>query len=259
MTLAEIVKKTEKFTIDNSPLLLTAVGTAGVVTTAVLAGKAGFKAARIIEQEESRLRLHSTEVPRPKLETRNKFALTWKCYIPPMGAGLLTVSAVIAANQIGTRRAAAVAAAYSLSEKAFTEYKEKVVEKLGETKEQAVRDELAQDRVDRHPVSEREVIIVTGEQLCYDMYSGRYFKSDMETLKKAQNDLNHRILSDNYASLTDFYNLIGLNSTGVSDEVGWNVDKMLEIHYSTTLSDDGRPCIALDFQTVPIRDYFRLH
>lgn len=259
MTLIEIAKRAEKFAFDNSPLILTAVGTAGVITTAVLTGKASFKAADIIDKEQTKLRLHSNEVPRPELDAKEKFVLVWKLYIPAVGTGVLTIAAVVGANQIGTRRAAAMAAAYSVSERAFTEYKEKVADKFGEGKERQVRDEIAQDRITKTSSDNSVIILGGGDQLCFDAWSGRYFMSDMETLKKAQNDLNYRILRDNYASLSDFYSLVGLDNTAESDEIGWNVDKEFEIEFSTCLAHDGRPAISIDFRAVPIRNYFRLH
>jgi hypothetical protein len=229
----------------------------GTLTTAFLAGRASFEAADIIAEEQYRLDLHPQSHP---LDNKEKFVLVWKTYIPTAGTAVVTVACIVGANRIGSRRAAAVAAAYSISEKAFTEYKEKVVEKMGETKEQRVRDEVAQDRIAKNPVGGREIIITgNGNVLCYDMYSDRYFESDMETLKKAQNDLNYTILNDLYASLGDFYDLIGLSTTPYSDEVGWTSEKKLDIRFSTSLSEDQRPCISLDFSVQPVRDYHRIH
>lgn len=252
MTLASIAKRAEKLAIDNSPTILTGLAVAGTVATAIFAGRAAYLAATIIEDEAK-----NRQYKNMPFDLEDKVQMTWTLYIPSVGMGVTTIVCIISANRIGSKRAAAMAAAYTLSEKAFTEYKDKVVEKLGEKKEQAVRDEIQQDRVNRNPVS--EVIIVSGEQLCYDSHSGRYFQSDMESVKKAVNDLNYRILSDNYASLSDFYHLLGLEPTSVSDEVGWNVDKLLEIHFTSTLAKDGRPAIALEYRVEPIRGYFRLH
>jgi hypothetical protein len=155
-------------------------------------------------------------------------------------------------------RAAAVAAAYTLSEKAFSEYKDKVVEKLGDKKEQAIRDEIAQEQVTRNPVPESQIIIMDGSSvLCREAFTGRYFLSDMETLRKAANDLNHQINNNYYAALTDLYDLIGLEHTSYSDEVGWNADKLLEMNFSTALTDGGKPVIVMDYAVVPIRGYAR--
>lgn len=260
MNIPQLLRRVEKFTSDHSPLILTGLGTAGVITTAVLAAKGGMKAHRILLEEQRRISLEKTGEPdnRFAVDFERAVKLTWTCYLPAAGSVLLTCGAIIGANQIGTRRQAALAAAYGISEKAFEEYREKVKEKFGESKEQTARDELNSERVARMPAESSEVVIIgDGEQLCCDLYSGRFFKSDMETLKKAQNDLNYRMFGDDYASLADYYHLIGLPATSGSHDMGWNIDKPLEIHYTTCLDPKGRPAIAIDFQVVPIRDYFR--
>lgn len=256
MTLNEKLKMVEKFTIDNSPTILTTIGVVGTVSTALLTGRATFKAAEIIANEEFVLSKSGSNY---NLTAKDKVKLTWQYYIPPVGVGLLSCGAIIGANHIGSKRTAAVAAAYTISEKAFAEYKDKVVEKIGEKKERVVRDEIAQERVNADPVSSSEVIIIGDKSaLCYDTFSGRYFMSDVETLKKAQNDVNYQILSEMYASLTDFYQRVGLSATVHSEEVGWTTDKLLELELHGTLSDDQKPCIAVSFRTAPIRNYYKM-
>jgi len=243
---ADILARVQKLAIDNSPQILTAIGVVGTVSTAVLAGKAGYRYARILSEQS------------PWLDRREKLELTWKEFIPPATTGVLTVVCILGANHIGTRRAAGLAAAYSLSERAFTEYREKVIERVGVKQEQSVRDEIAQDRVSATPGS-REIIISGTKVLCLDSYTGRYFESDMETLKKAQNDTNYQILNDMYATLTDFYDRIGLPKTRFSDEVGWSNSELLELEFSTALTDDQKPCLVITFKASPVRDYYQFH
>lgn len=255
MNITQLAKRMEKFAVDNSPAILTAIGVTGTLTTAYLSGKASFKAGQIIQEENRILQ----DRGKTFLDNKEKVKLVWKEYIPAASTATLTVTCIIGANRIGTRRAAALATAYSVSEKAFAEYKEKVVEKIGQKKEQAIRDEIAQDRVNNQPVVQREIIIAgSGDVLCYDKFTGRYFKSDMESLRRAENDVNYQVLNSMYATLSDYYERIGLPATSASEEVGWNCDKLLEVRYSTTLSDDGKPCIAIDFVVAPIRGYARL-
>lgn len=250
MSLAHLAHRFGKVISDNSPAILSAMAVGGVVTTAYLTGRASFKAADELSRYEP---LDGSGLP-----LQDKIKHTWKLYIPAAGTGLITIAAIIGANRIGLRRAAAMATAFTLSERAFENYKDKIVEKLGENKERNVRDELAQDAVDRHPPTTREIIITDGGQvLCCDGYSGRYFTSSVEDLKQAQNNLNYRVLNDGYASLSEFYNLIGLSSTSHSDEVGWSSDKMLELDISTTLTPEQKPCIYFKFYVAPIRDYDR--
>ena len=244
-----LVKSAQRLAVNNSPAIMTAIAVGGTLSTAFLAARAGYKAAEHLERGA----VHPQD-----LTPKEKFEETWKFYIPAVATAALTVSAVICANRISSRRVAAFAAAYSVLERTSDEYRAKVTEKLGERKEQAIHDEIAQERVRRDPVTSREVIITgNGKVLCYDDYTGRYFESDMETLRKAQNDINDQIINDHYASLSDFYDCIGLPQTGVSDAVGWNLDKRLELHFSTTLSDDNRPCIVVTFEVSPAGSMFR--
>lgn len=261
MSLSKIMDRAGKFVINNSPTILTTIGVTGALTTAYLTGRASFKAAEILARSEElveELRQDSQEEV-PDLTFKDKFEISWKLYIPAAGTAILTVSAIIMANRIGNRRAAALAAAYTLSEQIFAEYKDKVLEKMGETKERKVRDEIAQDRVNKNPVRTSQIIVTgKGDVLCYDSYTGRYFKSTVEDLRKAQNELNHIVLSSYYASLTDFYNLIGLPPTAFSDDVGWNSDELLELEFSATLSEEETPCIVVGFSVSPIRQFHRL-
>jgi len=259
--LGSVIKTVEKFTVDNAPLILTVIGATGTVTTAYLTAKATFQAAKKIQDKQFIEHLHvpANEHKNTEMSNTDKVKLVWTCYIPPAAAGVGTVTAIIYSNRISSRRAAAMAAAYSISQKAYDEYKEKIVEKLGVTKEQKARDEIAQDRLDRNPPGDNVIIAAGGEVLCLDQFTGRYFKSDMETLKKAQNDTNYQILSRDYASLSDFYDRVGLPATSFSEEVGWNADKKCELLFSTVLAPDGKPCISFDFDISPIRNYYRCH
>jgi hypothetical protein len=247
----KLLKTLEKLIIDNSPAILTAMGVTGTITTAYLTAKASFKAAA---NEEARGGSFGKPVEVFKDRARNY----WKLYIPAATMGALTIVCIVGANRIGNRRAAAIATAYSLSEKVFSEYREQVVEKLGSSKERVIRDEVAQKQIIKNPLADREVIITgDGDVLCYEAYTGRYFNSSMEALRKAQNNINFNLLNDGYVSLTDFYNEIGIPRTSASDEVGWKNDSMLDLQFSTTLSDDGRPCISIDYRVEPIRNYYR--
>lgn len=252
MTLNRLASRLGRLVSDNSPVILTAIGVTGTLTTAYLTGRASFKAAELIREVEEE---HGyAEDPKIRFKIRVRYCK--KLYIPAASSAVLTVAAIICASRIGTRRAAAFAAAYSVTERAFEEYKNKVVERVGAKKEQGFRDELAQERIRRDPVECKEVIFSgKGTELCYETFTGKYFESDMETLRKAQNDINKQILDDGYASLTDFYNLIGLPNTVISDRIGWNSDQKLELSFSATITDTGRPCMCISFKTEPIAKF----
>jgi hypothetical protein len=173
--------------------------------------------------------------------------------------GGVTVACIIGANSINLKRNAALASVYSITEATLKEYQSKVIETIGEKKEQAVRDEIAKDHLAKDPVSKKEVILTgKGEVLCYDSISGRYFKSDMEKLRRLENDFNKTLLTEMYVSLNDVYYEMGLKGIKIGDDIGWNVDSLIEFNFSSQLTDDGQPCIVVDYLVGPRTDYRHL-
>lgn len=238
---------------ENSTTVLTGVGVIGVVATAVLTGRSTFKAAELIEERE-RLSDDVTE----ELTKVEKAKVVWKVYIPPVLVGVGTIASIVAANRIASKKVAALVIASGISERALAEYKERVVEKIGDKRERDIRDEIANNRVAEDVVTNKEVVITgTGEVLCYDMHTGRYFMSSHEAIKQAENKINYELVHFCAASLSQFYDEIGLPPTSYSDMVGWDVNNHMEVYITTTLSADNRPCLAIDFSNPPVYEYNR--
>lgn len=249
--LAQFASKTQKLISDNSPAILTAVAVVGVVSTVVLAVRATPQAHLDISNQAS-------EQVDP-VSVTDKVLLTWRYYIPTVAVGTATIACVIGANTISTKRQAALAGAYGLTELAFKEYRQKAVEEIGAKKEERIHDEIMKDVVTRNPPSDNQIIMTgTGNQLFLDKYSMRYFESDMETVRRAVNDVNEQRHNEMYASLNDFYRRIGLSSSSVGEEMGWTLDEKLEVRYSSQLTPEGKACVTLEYVKMPIRDYNKL-
>lgn len=237
----------------HSPEILTGIGIAGMITTTVMAVRATPKALILIEERKE-------EIGAEKLEAMDMIKTAWACYIPAAITGTLSVACLIGASSVNARRNAALATAYTLSESALKDYQGKVIEMFGDKKNEAVKDAVAKDKVEKNPVITREVIITEkGNTLCYDAISGRYFKSDIEKIKKAECELNRQMLDDMYVSLNDFYYEIGLDSVKLGDELGWNVDSgYIDLSFSSQLASDGTPCLVIDYSVAPRYDYRNL-
>lgn len=256
MTFNTFMRATEKMILDNAPLIATTIGVAGTVTTAILSGRAVYKTVIAVEEENISREFKGM----PPAKAAEIAAISWQYYIPPVIVGTITISSIISANRISTKRAAALAAAYSLSEKAFGEYRDKVAERFNSSQERRVRDDIAQEHVIENPPKSNEIVVTgNGDVMCYDDLTGRYFLSSMEKLRSAVNTINEKILSSGYASLTELYDEFGLKATAFSEEVGWKDNQLISVTYSTVMSDDGRPCISISYDTHPVRDYFRYH
>jgi hypothetical protein len=81
----------------------------------------------------------------------------------------------------------------------------------------------------------------------FRVLTGRYFNSDMETLRKAENDVNFRLVNELYVPICDFYYLIGLPYTSNSGQIGWTSGKLMNLEFTTTMSEDSRPCLAFEY------------
>lgn len=249
-TLSNLLKQGGKLISDNSPVILTTTAVAGVLTTAILSAKAAVKADHILRLEDEFRELTWTPSLKEQLE------LTWKCYIPPVLAASSTIVAILGANHISSRRTATALSLYSLTDTAFREYKDKVVEVIGASKEQKVHDVIAEERMTANPPS-REIIVAEGEILCCELYTGRYFKSTQENIRRAENDVNFEINQSMYASLDDFYHAVNLPSTELSNEVGWNVDNRLELQFSW-VGFEGKPALGFSYRTAPSPNFTKL-
>lgn len=248
--LSQLIKNAQATLGKHSPEILTGLGIAGMITTTVLAVKATPKALDLIEEKKY-------EEDKDRLTPVEAVKATWKCYIPAAITCTSSVACLIFANTVYAKRTTALATAYKLSEAAITEYREKVIETIGEKKEKEVRDKVDRDKIEKNPVSKTEVIITEkGNTLCYDAISGRYFKSDIEQIKKIENILNRRMMSDMYVSLNEFYDELGLEHTAIGTELGWNIDRgLIDVNFSSQIADDGTPCIVVNYSIAPKYGY----
>lgn len=250
---ANLLKSTRTVLVKHSPEILTGMGIAGMVMTTVLAIKATPKALKLIEDKKK-------EEHTDKLTPVDTVKVAWKPYIPVAITGVTSIACIIGASSVNLRRNAALATAYTLSETALKEYKDKVIETIGEKKEKVIRENIDKDHVEQMPVSKSNVIITQkGDTLCLDYHAGRYFKSDKDHIDRAVNKLNAQMNRDMYVSLNELYDELGLEHTVLGDDLGWSMDDgLIEINYSSQLTDEGQPVLVMNYQVAPRRDYYRL-
>ena len=220
-SLSSIAKSVRTAMKKHSPEILTGIGIAGMITTTVMAVRATPKALILIEEKKD-------ELETDQLSGKEIVKTAWPCYIPAAIVGSVSVFCLIGASSTNLRRNAALATAYTLSE-------EKIV---------------------KNPV--REVILTEkgGNTICYDAISGRYFKSDRDTINRAVNELNRQMRDDMYVTLNEFYYALGLDGTKLGDDLGWNIEKgYIELDFSSHLDANGTPCLVIDYRVAPVYDY----
>ena len=247
LNFAKAINDAKRLVVKHSPEILTGIGIAGMVTSTVLAVKATPKAVRLMEEAR-----HEQEVE--KLSPVETVKATWKCYIPAAVSGIGGAACIIGAQAVNMKRSAALLAAYKLSETALVEYKDQVIETLGEAKEKVIQEKVDEKKVEAARIEEREIIRTKrGNTRCYDPLSDRFFYSDLEIIRRAENTINERLLHSicGEATVNDFYDELDLPHTDLGDEMGWNTDRLAKLHIGSMVADDGNPVIVVGHERPP--------
>lgn len=237
----------------NAPAILIGLAILSGGTAVVLAVKDTPKALKRIENKKQ-------ETGVDKLTTLETVKTVWPCYIPTALAFTFAAGCAIGSQSIHAKRHAALATAYKISETALVEYRDKVVETIGEKKEQTVRDKVAQEQINKNPVNQKEIIITgKGTSLCLEPFTKRYFESDIETIRRAENKLNKNMMQSicGTTSLNDFYVEIGLEPVdeAIGYTLGWNAEHQIDIDIRPGITPDDRPCLVIGHTNPPKYDY----
>lgn len=249
MSFGTTMTKIGKKVAPHVPDILTATACIGVGATAVMCGKNTLAAHDILKAYDEE---------NPDATTKDRVLKAAPAYIPTIILATATIACIIGARTTSAKQTAALASAYTIATEAAARYRDKVIEVVGEEKAKEVDEKIADEQLKAHPLSEQQPIIVgTGKVLCFDTLSSRYFMSDMETLRKVQNDMNRIILDDMFASLNDFYYRIGLDPMNLGEELGWTIDSLIDLKFTSRLSDDGQPCLVVNYESVPRSDFYR--
>ena len=200
------------------PEILVGLGITAYASSVVFAVTGTVKATKTVEK----LIEEKGEAP-TKVEVCKA---VWRHYIPVILTFTAGTVCVIVSNRESAKRIAALAAAYSMSEKKVEGYSKKIEELLGKEKASEIEGEVEQDlgeKVYEYDESEiKENVPEVYVPLMYDAKSGRYFRCSETTLQAAVNKINEVILSFDTANVNDFYFEIGLKETTDGRVFGWD-------------------------------------
>ena len=240
----------------HSPEIFIAVGVVGTVASAVMACKATTKLNDILEESKEQIdAIH--EAPQ-KEELKDKYdedmmrkdlALVYfqtgvkvaKLYAPAVILGTLSITSIVASNNILRKSNVALAAAYATVDKGFKEYRERVVERYGEqvdyelthnikTKEitETVVDEKGKEKQVKKTVEVADPN-VTNDYIKYFTRSNPYWDDTPDYvelfLRSQQNYANDRLKVDKVLTLNDVYDSLGFQKTKAGMVVGWVFDE----------------------------------
>lgn len=271
----------------HSPEILVVAGIAGTVVSAVLACKATTKVAEILDETKGTLdtihegmetgaingQEYTTEDG--KKDTVVVYAQTGmklaKLYGPAIILGTLSITSILASNNILRKRNVALGAAYAAIDKSFKEYRGRVIEHFGEQVDTELKygikaKKFEEIEVDPETGKEKKVkktVMVADPNLQSDY--AVYFDSksrNYETnpdynrmfLKAQQAFANDKLQTRGHLFLNEVLDDLDLPRTPAGQIVGWTKDgpdgyvnfRIVEVERET---EDGRhePALLLDF------------
>ena len=240
------------FVSKHEPEILMSMGIGGMIFSLAWGIKASFKAARAIDK-------YKETYGKDKLTAKETIKLTWKLYLPTVLSVAASVPCVIMSNKVSNKRHAAIATAYTISEAALQEYKDKTKEIIGEKKTKQIEESISDDRVTKTYSGGNQVILTgNGDSLFYEPLSGRYFKSNWNDILKAANELNSEAITNmsGQTTLNDWFQKIGLETTEIGETLGWNLmnnsSNLIDISISSHITKDNVPCGAIYYNRQPV-------
>ena len=242
----------------NGPVILGGMAITSGVAASVIGFRAGIKASYILD-EYGRENGHRSLAETVSItDTKTLLKLAGPEIVPVAVLSVMSIASVVGALYLQNRKNAALAGLYALTETSFREYRNKVTEHIGAKKEQKVVDSIRDDIMVKHPVN-NDLITRTGKgsTLCYDELSGRYFESDIESIRSAVNDANESMMSgSNFLTLNELYSLLGLKGIELGRDLGWNVDNIIKLDMGSHIASNGQPCLVIAFENSPHSDYY---
>ena len=271
----------------HSPEILVVAGIAGTVVSAVLACKATTKVAEILDETKGTLdtihegmetgaingQEYTTEDG--KKDTVIVYAQTGmklaKLYAPAIILGTLSITSILASNNILRKRNVALGAAYSAIDKSFKEYRGRVIERFGEQVDTELKYDIKAKKfeeieVDPETGKEKKVkktVMVADPNLQSDY--AVYFDSKSRNyennpdynrmfLKAQQAFANDKLQTRGHLFLNEVLDDLDIPRTPAGQIVGWTKDgpdgyvnfRIVEVERET---EDGRhePALLLDF------------
>lgn len=245
-----VVKNGMNFLMARRPEILAGSAIVGLAATVYYSGKTGVELHELKKDYDAYIQGATlTDDDKKHFLTETAKIVVKPAIMTAFTGACIIGSATIAHNQYG-----ALMAAYMMSNDKLKAFEMKATKMLGESSTKEIKAEIAQERVLANPITSTSGMVLDtghGTTLCYDSLSGRYFKSSVEHIRMAQNDLNESIIADWSAALNMFYDYLGLDHIKLGENLGWNTNNLLRLRFDSALTPSGEPVLVLDYDAYP--------
>ena len=241
----------------HSPEILIVAGIAGVVTSAVMACKATTKINDILDQTKEEVgkvndAIDNEKIPEDvysKEDAKKDLAIIYiqtgvklvKLYGPSLILGALSITSILASNNILHKRNVALAAAYAAIDNGFKEYRGRVIERFGKDLDRELKYNIKAKEISETTVDENgkeTTVTKTVPVVEYEEPSdyARFFcegcagwtkdpEMNLVFLKQQQNWANELLKTRGHLFLNEVYDMLGIERSKAGQVVGWVYDE----------------------------------
>jgi len=200
-----------------SPLILTVVGSAGVVATAIFTAKATPLVLDEIKKKE--------EEKGEELTVIEKVKAAAPICAPAAGIAVVTIAAIVGSNVLSMKQNLSLAATCTLLQKNFSQYKSKVKKLFGDDADKKVTTEIAKDNEKKYDLlMDPQKAMALELYLWHEPNTCQWFWETEANVLRAENEVNHRINTNGICSLQEYCNLLKIEPSEGSENVGWCYD-----------------------------------
>lgn len=253
----------------HSPEIFIVAGVIGTVASAVMACKATTKLERILADSKEKVEhvhkvLEDETLCKKKViendeikevvvyseeDSKKDLAIIYaqtgfelvKLYGPAVVLGALSLTSILASNNILRKRNVALVAAYTAVDKSFKEYRGRVVERFGEALDKELRFNVKSKEIEEITVNEKgkEKIVKKNVEVVDPNTTSDYarffdngcagWEKDSEYnlmfLRRQQDYANEKLRSKGHLFLNEVYDMLGIHRTKAGNVVGWIYDE----------------------------------
>ena len=237
-----------------SPEILVAVGVVGTVVSAVMACKATTKIDTILDETKNQLDKIHEYAGNPDVaekynaeDAKKDTAIVYaqagvklaKLYAPAVGLGILSISSILASNNILRKRNMAISAALAAATQDFKDYRNRVIERFGKEVDHQLRynikaeeiEETVTDEKGKEKKVKKSIEVADPNASGYVKYftrSNPYWEEDSSYvemfLRSQQNYANDKLKATGHLTLNDVYDMLGFHDSKAGMVVGWIYD-----------------------------------
>ena len=233
-----------------SPEILVAVGVVGTVVSAVMACKATTKINTILDETKEQLDKIHEYAGNPDVaekynaeDAKKDTAIVYgqagvklaKLYAPAVGLGILSISSILASNNILRKRNMAISAALAAATQDFKDYRNRVIERFGKEVDHQLRynikaeeiEETVTDEKGKEKKVKKNVEVADPNASGYAKYftrSNPYWEEDSSYVEMFLRSQQNKLKANGHLTLNDVYDMLGFHDSKAGMVVGWIYD-----------------------------------